>query len=121
MHPRTLEERLKANGYYDCLASLEAMKRNRDAQYERIRNFEGEQGKANRAFLNALDEEVETGEKAVRDLYDATIALVDGRNDIEFELLQLLERIRLSAEDPKIDPAKVETMREFLHRFDSEE
>lgn len=117
MQPRTLEERLQANEYYDLVADLEADRRNRDHQYVRVTNFEGEEGKANRAFLNALDAEIETNEKIAKDLYDSTVGLLDARNDMEFNYELIIEKVKLGLE-AETDPAQIKTMQDFLDQFD---
>lgn len=107
----TLQERLDRNGYTAGMKELEGDKRlietvKRDYQLrgaelpEEIRDFE---------------ESVRNVEAARAGEYESTVAVVDSRNDLEFLVLEMAERLELAAEEcEKTDPEKAAKIRSLF-------
>ena len=97
----TLEERLERDGYTERLADNE-----RDMRLcENVRRECELGGREMSPEMLRFEQAVIKVAASLAAEYDSTVKLVDARTDLEFELLQMQERVELAAEEiEKTDP-----------------
>ena len=101
----TLEERLERSGYSGRLAENERDKR----LVENAKLACELSGSELPPELVQFDEAIRKVDTALAGEYESTVRLVDSRNDVELELLQILERMELAAEEcEETDPERSE-------------
>ena len=107
----TLEERLKKSEYYERLRENERDK-------ELIASMKRElelSGQEMPPELRKFEESVRNVDAALAAEYEATVAVVDARNDLEFTLLDIFQRLEDAAEEcEETDPEKAEQIRSIM-------
>ena len=104
----TLEERLKSSGYAERLAENE-----RDVRLVENARREFElSGREMAPEMLEFEKAVISEKAALAAEYEATVNLVDTRNDLEFALLQTQEQLELAAEQlEETDPDQAAKIR----------